>query len=389
MTKETKIGLLVGLAFIILFAIILSEKGPVQRGATAPQFTIVDSTSRNSPPTTADKPLHNAGKLPVDSQLAPIVHSGSKALPAAPLREEQVAQAPAEDEPLQPLPDSLAGLIKSHRDGFEAAPPTSPKTDAAQTQLAKADPKADTILARIPEPKSHSDDAPSLTSTEGTEQPVTPPTLTPADDGPKIIYTVLAEHTVQPGESLGKIAAKYYGRSTPDRVDALYKMNKDTMPSISSVKAGHKIRVPNLGEHADKFESASPFGPTIANADKAKTSPDGPVRIPEPIPDSTPRVAARDRKSDAKPSTILTAAKKDPTPETKFDSYEIRKGDTLSKIARRELGNEKYAKDIQRLNRIGDKHNLKPGTKIKLPARPTAQGDTTTLSARAPETAEP
>ena len=40
MTKETKIGLLVGLAFIILFAIILSEKGarPAGRGLPAPRW---------------------------------------------------------------------------------------------------------------------------------------------------------------------------------------------------------------------------------------------------------------------------------------------------------------------------------------------------------------
>ena len=36
MTKETKIGLLVGLAFIILFAIILSEKRGYQPRRDAP-----------------------------------------------------------------------------------------------------------------------------------------------------------------------------------------------------------------------------------------------------------------------------------------------------------------------------------------------------------------
>ena len=42
MTKETKIGLLVGLAFIVLFAIILSEKG-ARRGVDAPGGRLADA----------------------------------------------------------------------------------------------------------------------------------------------------------------------------------------------------------------------------------------------------------------------------------------------------------------------------------------------------------
>lgn len=38
MTRETKIGLLVGLAFIIVFAIILSEKGAFESKFLAPRL---------------------------------------------------------------------------------------------------------------------------------------------------------------------------------------------------------------------------------------------------------------------------------------------------------------------------------------------------------------
>ena len=49
--------------------------------------------------------------------------------------------------------------------------------------------------------------------------------------------------------------------------------------------------------------------------------------------------------------------------------YEVRSGDTLSGIARRELGNEKQFKSIFKLNRdiLTNKHTLKPGTKLRLP----------------------
>src|SRR5262249_44635306 len=66
MTKETKIGLLVGLAFIILFAIILSEKGAGPRPQGTPQFTQADMAQRG--PERAGATLTDAGKLalPVD-----------------------------------------------------------------------------------------------------------------------------------------------------------------------------------------------------------------------------------------------------------------------------------------------------------------------------------
>ena len=69
MTKETKIGLLVGLAFIILFAIILSEKGTPPTSAVSPTFAQGDAI--NGP--TTDRPLGDAGRLAVDSKLPPIM----------------------------------------------------------------------------------------------------------------------------------------------------------------------------------------------------------------------------------------------------------------------------------------------------------------------------
>jgi hypothetical protein len=74
MTKETKIGLLVGLAFIILFAIILSEKSGT-RDAGLPQFAQADAARKVGPATGSEKPLHDAGRLPVDKKLPPPVET--------------------------------------------------------------------------------------------------------------------------------------------------------------------------------------------------------------------------------------------------------------------------------------------------------------------------
>ena len=69
MTKETKIGLLVGLTFIILFAIILSKKGPNSTKSTT-NMTIADAHLPDSSSRIGGaQPLSGAGKLPVEKIL--------------------------------------------------------------------------------------------------------------------------------------------------------------------------------------------------------------------------------------------------------------------------------------------------------------------------------
>ena len=62
---------------------------------------------------------------------------------------------------------------------------------------------------------------------------------------------------------------------------------------------------------------------------------------------------------------------KEPIPEIRTRSYVVKKGDTLSEIAMRELGTVRRADEIRRLNpgRIGDKGEVFLGTTLKLPAR--------------------
>src|SRR5262245_1514513 len=99
MTKETKIGLLVGLAFIILFAIILSEKGAGPRPQGTPQFTQADLAQRGSE--RAGATLTDAGKLalPVEPVRAEPRRTHGKASVAAP-----IAAAP----PITEKRDSIA-----------------------------------------------------------------------------------------------------------------------------------------------------------------------------------------------------------------------------------------------------------------------------------------
>lgn len=402
MTKETKIGLLVGLAFIILFAIILSEKGPANRGgANAPSFTIVDAGKTAGSASPSGQPLKDAGKLPVDSQLEPIVKGKSNALPPGPvtMQEEKVAQAPTDDEPIDQLPDTLTALLKARPDGFEPVRKSEPaKVETARHEEPPQSSRgqAESMTAKVPQPKSEAieeskENAGSLAAEKEAELASADRAKTESKATP---LTIKTEHVIQPGESLGKIAAKYYGRSTPARVEAIYTCNRDTLSSVSAVKAGEKLRIPDLGEHNGQFEPAPSFVLNeLHNPKKQEPSKDTTLRIPAPIGERmTVAAAERSGKTASKKPVTPVSAKSEPAKPAGFAWYEIRKGDTLSKIARKELGNEKFVHEISKLNKdkISDRRNLKPGTKIRLPSKTALIGESdAVLTTRGLENAEP
>ena len=400
-TKETKIGLLVGLAFIILFAIILSEKGPTHRnGATTPNFTVVDASNKNAgPPSPAGQPLREAGKLPVE-QLGPIVRAGSKFTPPVPMKmqEEKVADVGRDEEPIEQLPDTLTALVKSKPDHLEivkpgSPPPSEPKVEIARHEVPVRSAPTKTEIAKIPLSKSEpTDDAGNLAIEN--EKDAQGEKLASKDSHKddasaktkEVNFPIKTEHVVQSGESLGKIAAKYYGRSTPARVDAIYKSNRDTLSSPQAVKVGEKLKIPDLGEHADKFEPAPGFVLSEMN-NPQKPARDAMLKIPAPVSEEKTAVADRSKKSEAKKSVQTIA---DKTDKSAFEWYEVRKGDTLSKIARKELGNEKYVHEISKLNKLSDKKNLKVGSKIRLPSKTALSGESTAaITSRGPDNAEP
>ncbi len=406
MTKETKIGLLVGLAFIILFAIILSEKSGGGRDATLPTFALADANRKLGATTGSEKPLHDAGRLPVEAKLAPIVETLPSILrPAESLAATGHASAPLNTESLDELlnpPSELAqgvaldegqGLKESQtvplgeavRTALEIGPPpVLPKPDAAAVA---AEGRPDSILASAGPAGPRSSEM--LAAGQPAKVEASPPIKT--------------THEVQPGESLGKIAAKYYGRSTPERVAAIFDANRDVLPNVNSVKATSKLRIPDLGEHSSQFEAVPTFlGTSIDPTSLAKNNKDDALRIPPPAAggrtQSNPQQPAAalakktDRPTDEKAAAEKAAKKDQAASNPQFEWYEIKPSDTLTKIAARKLGDQKLYPEIVRLNRdrINNKNVLKPGVKIRLPVKVALSGPKgESLSSSGPETAEP
>ena len=63
-------------------------------------------------------------------------------------------------------------------------------------------------------------------------------------EGPKII----AEYTVQSGDTLGQIAKNYYGSDSQPYWELIYEANKDTIKDAGLIFPGQVLKIPELPE---------------------------------------------------------------------------------------------------------------------------------------------
>lgn len=389
MTRETKIGLLVGLAFIILFAIILSEKGDT-RGTQPPSgLTVVDANrSTGGPLSNNQEPLSRAGRLPVKPAAPQPTQMARHDADVPTMLEEPVGKPiPAEDEAIMPLPEAVRNRLNMPMIETEVAV-NQPGTEAGGSMsLTQA------LTSALEGAGSASSDA--AVDDTGMAEPITPdmtqasmleapPAKAPQAAPPKSMKTI-AIHTVRPRESLSKIAARYYGRSTPARVAAIFNANRDRLKSIGTIRVGQELNIPQLDElQGIAFQPVTHFAPSELPRSRS-THREMSVRIPVPLDaqaaPTAPPIASAKRAEQAHPASRA------------FRWYQVREKDTLSRIAKRELGDEKRFLEIYRMNQdiIRNKHRIKPGMKIRLPVRTVtrAGSDAAALSGLVPSAIRP
>jgi nucleoid-associated protein YgaU len=255
MTRETKIGLLVGLGFIILFGIILSEAGSRRRAIVAPQY--------------------------------------------GPLADSQTDYA-------QPAPSVMPGPFEP--DGDLAAP---------EPVLAVAEPVAAPSAARQ-EPAA----------TDGSDR-ASPSAEPAADNTPSPEFVA---YVVRKNDNLTKIAKHMLRTDSREAVEAIYAANRDRLVSRDRLRVGQELKIPMSPKRAE-LSPAPGFAGAMVHAEQ---------------------------------SVALTARA-----EPKYRWYQVRRGDTWSSIARRELGDERRWPELYELNRkaFPNPHRLRPGVRVKLPAK--------------------
>lgn len=204
MTADAKVGLLLGLFFIVLIAFLING---------LPTF-LRESESGDGVQTAIAAP--SGPDLVIDHR---VTETAQRLVSSVPLR---VTESPQEVIVL------------------------SQASQAASTVVAVEPP-----LPLQPQPTAAPDIVEQVNRLPLSSQPTAPK---PGSDNTRI-------HVVQKGESLASIAQKYYGKEEGNRratIDRLYEANKDTLASPDKVVEGRKLTIPGMpGETAAKKMSAA------------------------------------------------------------------------------------------------------------------------------------
>jgi LysM repeat protein len=221
MTRETKIGLLVGLAFIIVIGILLSDHLTSTTEPASAPLAIVGATGRDglttigrpSVPVTVEPPAPVAPRTPVVTmeemrepanvnaviKMAPVTQHG-RALPA---------QAVAPVAPAQPATpfaaDSLVQFAEKLPQDLEVVGPAAATGGATPVTTV-------TVTTTIP----------------------------PASEG-------FTEYTVKEGDSLGQIAGRLMGSSNQANQAAILKANPSMKGDPNRIIVGKSYRIPTVG----------------------------------------------------------------------------------------------------------------------------------------------
>ncbi len=337
MTRETKIGLLVGLAFIIVIGILLSDH----------------LTVTTEPPQAA---LVQAGPNVRQGLTVPAVSNASIA-PRTPAYGEVIPQQTVltQQELRQPLPPQALDIRISAAQGqpqqiaqTQTHTPTYTTEQYAVNQPA-GNPVAQVILPtdlnnqQMPLPlpgniestqlqqlaQSHGEQLISITPDNNTGR-------TTQQTAQQSNTIAAREYTAAAGDSLSKIAAKFYGTSTKDTRDLIVRANPSLKDNPNLIISGRSYLIPDR---------------------KVTTT-----------PPSVGELALRPVAQQPKPER--TAAVDQYT-------YTVKPGDNLWKIAEEQLGSGKEAKTIMALNKqtLGGTDVVKVGMTLKLPGKALSRAD--------------
>lgn len=422
MTRETKIGLLVGLGFIVVFAVLLSHNG----SGPSPTQGLAPIAIRTAPNQQSATPLTSTSLGTSDGQVLP--------------DPKQPGSGPELIDPITGTASAGTGSdlpsppVFSHSELLSGDSSSAPVASGSPTDigsgLAMVEPGNGLSLegnmrmappvVEPPKPAPPVEEVrPSAPSASPPPERTTPPDAVVSNRGStgEAVAAPAKPYVVQKGDTLVKITRVVYGKSSPDVISFVEKANK--LKDRDYLREGQTLVTPPLppsmfeqrtvsaGSSADLRNVANlingPAGERRAPDAKPEGQsgtqrPDGgaagrlgkpSLPVGEPIEfirigaerqngPSRPEGAAG-AKSDVKPEkAVKTDSKSEkPKPSSKPRSrmYEVRPKDTFSSIAQRELGSRNRWVEIQQLNKDINPTKMKPGMKIRIPSKDSLSAD--------------
>lgn len=308
MTRDAKIGLLLGLVFIFVIAFIInglslnrSDGNELTRNMAKPQR----------------KPgIGTEGRQIVQRTVTPV----RPIAPSVQQPQQQIKQANQQTQ------NEIRFETQIPQTGVQTSQPagqiqllTQQNLPAGQTQPA---PQISAELQAIAE---------QINSIE-VQQNTSPASVTPVMPTPAATRSHI--YTVEDGDSLATIAKQFYGSEQGNKkanIDLIFKANSKILKSPDSIYVGQKLMIPPLPE------------PVLNNRTIVQNENFKPVQS----------IGGRHEKQAA--GNI----------KTKY--YMVKEGDSLWKIAAEQLGDGNRYKELAKINKLKDEDYLVVGAKLTLP----------------------
>ena len=430
MGKETKIGLLVGMCFIICFAVILSHRGEKRQDSNLVQSFEISKVVRNAesvvndalPPkrvprirtghrnetTTAsasrtDTRNHSVQSSNLDrndalrrasqpnlSTEAVSMGNPMRSGPVEASRQDTLKVPFPSDDPGEVFADIL-DRFASRGEGIEGDHPSSnpmPQAGLRRRETVSDDQNRKPIRINNPRltvkeeaerefrPQSDIHDTPAYALADQNQRVALEarmpqvkaenPKRQAESEIQKTAGPVLATHTVQVGDTLGRIAKRYYNSSRQEYIKAIFDANRDSLSSPDTVYAGRELVIPTVNAAAKQ--------PAV-NA----------------IRDRKPEMVSSDINEIVKGSVEKNPAVAAGT------TYTVKSGDMLSKIAAKHYGSSsrRIVDAIYDANRdvMSSPNHMVAGRTIRLPVLAEAKAESPVQDEPAkvdkPKTSEP
>lgn len=345
MSKETRIGLLVGLLFIIMFGLVLtnmfanSGAPPISQTPQASVNTLAAEGDRDFgyiPPTpTMDTDRRVAAAPPAAATrpadaIAPTAASGDGGGGVV-----RVALAPPDDSPVIGDLSGTAPTVPAdplRAEGAATRPPddrvatvTGPETTTG------GDVRTREFLGDLPRGMVHTPEE----AAGARDRHVLGNPVDAVSDGAAPADTTLYE--VKPGDNLYKIARTVWGPAFAGRNNLIFEANKDKIRDRNNLKVGMKIVIP-----------PSPAGPAATPRNTTPTSAPAPV----------------ERGRYDVPPTDIVRGPLPPLQAEATKTYTIKNGDTIRSLART------YGTSVDKilvLNKGVNPNRLRIGQTLNLP----------------------
>jgi nucleoid-associated protein YgaU len=154
-------------------------------------------------------------------------------------------------------------------------------------------------------------------------------------------------YVIQAGDNLAKIAQKFYGTERGNKtinVKMIFEANRKLLKSPDDISVGQKIIIPLLKDEAKSVFNGGLFEKIKSTIGRTRSSTTTPAKTP------------------AKPRPKPPAAR----PTT---NYIVKAGDSVWRIADKQLGDKERFREIIKLNALEDEDYLTVGQRLLIPAR--------------------